>query len=243
MTMARRARRLLAVVKHNRHDPYLHGRALEVSGAALFAESLPGVHNPLGRKGNAGIVAVILAIGIVGTMLFFFDLGYRRLGPYPNGETTTGHVVAVTGGIAKCTVEARYAVAGQSYVATTTSETKNHCRFAVGDRIDVSYQPTNPSAGRPVAEEERLNELVLRWSRVFLFVCLVALLVELLVEVAVLVLGGVLILRGRRRARHAHPAPFEPVLDELQRAWDIPDPPPPNPVRSLVASLRGRPTT
>lgn len=215
----KRARRILAVIKDNAHDPYLRGRAMQVGGAAIFADSLPRVHNPLGRKGNAGIVAVIIVLGIIGCLLFAVDLADAQTGAYPNGGNARGEVVAVKrGGLTNCAVEVDYVVAGQPYTVKSDSSSILQCRFQVGDGIDVSYKLTEPAGGRPLTGDAS----IVKWIRVCTTVILAAFIFELLVEVAVLVLGVALVLWGRRFVRHATPVPFDVTLDELQRAWDEP---------------------
>ena len=237
--------RLRSVLGRQR-NPYLRGRALQVTGGVLLADGLVGLENPLdGRRSRSGILGSLLAVAIVALMLFFLGLATRSSQPYPDGSTTQGTVTAVEratttdasagGQSASCSATVAYTVAGTRYEVGTGSSSSSLCS-AQGEQVDVSFRPSQPAGGRPQITGE---STLLRVATVVCWVLLVLTVLTVLTRAAEIAMGAWLVLRGRSLVRSAAPVPAGAVLEDLRAAWAGDSDSAPAPAPAPAQGLRG----
>jgi len=220
MTVIGRIRNVTAVLARHRDEPAVRGRAAQVAGAALVADGLVGLENPLGERSRAGIVGglVLLALGL----LLRVPAGAlaEGLAPYPDGVVVTGTVASVglpSGDGSSCAMTFRYEFDGVTHERAPGWTGSGFCDLVVGDPVDVSVVPDDAARGRLVSGG---TTVAATWipRAPWLLVALGAWTV--LVRAIELAVGVWLLLWGRRTVRAtAGTAADEAIVEELKRAW------------------------
>lgn len=221
-TWISRLPRLRDVFARYRADPYMRGRTSEVVAAALLADGLVGLENPLrGRDKRPGILGA-LVLTAIGLLVITVLSGLLHQGdPYANGATADGVISGVihqrsTNGGNLCSGTVSYTVVGRAYQAESGSSSGALCSEQ-GTHVPVSYLAANPAAGRPqFAETATVQRMVtgVGWV-LFILGALTTLL-----KLAEIVIGIVLFSRGRHLVRTNEPVPAGQLLDDLKVAWN-----------------------
>jgi len=207
------------VLAAHRDEPAVRGRAARIAGAALIADGLVGLENPLGKQSRSGIVggAVILAAGIL-LLAPAARLG-SGLGPYPDGIIVAGEVASValpSGDGSSCSMTFRYELAGATYERSPGWSGSGFCDLVIGDAVEVSVLPDDPGRGRLASNGSRA---VAVWLPRLPWVLVVAGAWTVLVRAISIVAGVWLYLWGRRATRGAPVGSEDTILAELRGAW------------------------
>ena len=220
MSVLGRVRGVAAVLARHRDEPSVRARAAQVAGAALVADGLVGLENPLGEQSRSGIVG-----GIVLTVL-----GVVLLGPaatfgasfaaHPDGETVIGSVASVgppQGDGGSCSMTFRYEFAGGTYERSPGWSGSGLCDLVVGDPVEVSVVASDPARGRLVTGG---TGLAATWIPRAPWLLIVLGGRTALVRLVELVAGAWLLVWGRRAGRELRGTPQDDaIVAELRRAW------------------------
>jgi hypothetical protein len=226
------------VLASHRDEPYVRGRAAQVAGAALLADGLVGLENPVGKNSRSGILGgvVLLVIGflVIGPANWLAE----DLNAYADGELVVGTVESVTlpsGDGNTCSMIYAYEYAGQRYSRPTGYASSGLCRRVVGEPVEVSLDVADPARGRLITSGGGVAATWLPRAP-FLLIALGAW--TTLVRLVEIVVGIRLILWGRRTVRSsAATGNEEAILAELRAAWESSAG---RPLPGGLAVLRGR---
>lgn len=207
------------VLAAHRDEPAVRGRAARIAGAALIADGLVGLENPLGEQSRSGILggAVLLAVGIL-LLTPAARLG-ESLGPYADGEIVQGEVASValpSGDDSTCGMTFRYEFAGGIYERAPSFSASDFCDLVVGDSVDVSVRPDDPARGRLASGAARAFGT---WIPRAPWLLIVAGAWTVLVRAISIGAGVWLYLWGRRASRGAADGSEDAILAELKAAW------------------------
>jgi hypothetical protein len=222
-----RLRALWAVIARYSSEPYLKGRAFQAGGAALVADGLVGLENPLGSSKRAGIFGsvLIMVMGAVFAGIGWYFVDQSR--PYSDGETATAVVTSVVRNTSAdsdgnqsttCSLTAAYEVNGRRYSVSPGWSSDRACGRTEGDTVEVSYRVADPGAGRVLLGDGE------PFGKIFMAVGVFIFLGGLFVFVvrAVSITAGVwMLLKGRALVRdNPGTGVVDDVLAEMSAAWE-----------------------
>jgi hypothetical protein len=227
-----------ALASYRQESPAAYAVAEQVLGVALVLNGLLGSANPLRARRKSGVFGSLftIAFGII------FIVVANLLGGLIHAEqftgTTTGTVVDIQRSTyidsdgkqqQDCALIARYSVNGQAYeVKDTNSSGGYKCKLQVGQSIELKYDPKNPQNYDTAQDLQVAGLFPLIFGGVGWLIAICGLF-GFITKLAALILGIVLLLKGRRDARQV-PAGGEMNTQEikenvraffLQRLWGI----------------------
>lgn len=212
---------LRKVYDRARNDPFLRGRAQATIGIALLADGFVGLDNPLaGRDRRPGVFGAAFTAVLGLLLVLMAGLFIHSSAPYPGGFTAQGTITAVQpqqsdGSSRTCSATITYSAAGTNHTIGSEESDSSLCT-RVGQHVPVSWTTADPGAGRPQIAQ---TNWVLQGVRVLGWIVLTIGVLTFLLRVAELVVGAVLLVRGRRTARAASPTNVGQLLDDLRAAW------------------------